>query len=79
MAMGGDSEYEPNDSRNVTGTASTADGRWTNDGGDPPEGVPDSNPATAQEAAKGSAKPKGGPGATRGKQAPPDQKYPAGA
>ncbi len=27
--MGGDSEYEPRDSRNVTGTASTPDGRWT--------------------------------------------------
>ena len=24
-------EYEPNDSRNVTGTASTPDGRWTRD------------------------------------------------
>lgn len=27
--MGGDSEYEPNDSRNVTGTARTPDGHWT--------------------------------------------------
>lgn len=77
--MGGDSEYEPNDSRNVTGTASTTDGRWTNGGDDPPEGVPDSNPATAQEAAKSSAKPKKGSKPTRGRQAPPDQKYPAGA
>lgn len=43
-------EYEPNDSRNVTGTASTPDGRWTNKDGKPPAGVPDSKPATAQDA-----------------------------
>lgn len=43
-------EYEPNDSRNVTGTASTPDGRWTNKAGKPPEGVPDSKPATAKDA-----------------------------
>jgi hypothetical protein len=29
--MGGDSEYEPNDSRNVTGTAHTPDARWSGD------------------------------------------------
>lgn len=29
-------EYEPEDSRNVTGTASTPDGRWTNVQGKPP-------------------------------------------
>lgn len=29
-------EYEPQDSRNVTGTASTPDGRWTNKDGKPP-------------------------------------------
>ncbi|MFA7603984.1 MAG: hypothetical protein WCY29_13320 [Novosphingobium sp.] len=29
--MGGDSEYEPRDSRNVTGTARTPDGRWSGD------------------------------------------------
>jgi hypothetical protein len=29
--MGGDSEYEPKDSRNVTGTAQTRDGRWSGD------------------------------------------------
>ncbi len=34
--MGGSSEYEPRDSRNVTGTASTRDGRWTNRAGLPP-------------------------------------------
>jgi hypothetical protein len=33
MARG---EYEPKDSRNVTGTASTDDGRWTNRDGTPP-------------------------------------------
>lgn len=33
MARG---EYEPKDSRNVTGTASTRDGRWTNRDGSPP-------------------------------------------
>lgn len=27
--MAGGGEYEPKDSRNVTGTASTPDGRWT--------------------------------------------------
>ncbi len=30
--MSGGGEYEPNDSRNVHGTASTPDGRWTNKG-----------------------------------------------
>lgn len=29
-------EFEPNDSRNVTGTASTPDGRWTAEGQQPP-------------------------------------------
>lgn len=29
--MGGDSEYEPNDSRNVTGEAHTKDARWSGD------------------------------------------------
>lgn len=29
--MGGDSEYEPKDSRNVTGEAATKDGRWSGD------------------------------------------------
>lgn len=29
-------EFEPNDSRNVTGTASTPDGRWTGQGQQPP-------------------------------------------
>lgn len=43
-------EYEPEDSRNVTGTASTPDGRWTNKNGKPPAGVPDSKPATAEDA-----------------------------
>lgn len=33
MARG---EYEPKDSRNITGTASTPDGRWTNTEGTPP-------------------------------------------
>jgi len=33
MAKG---DYEPKDSRNVTGTASTPDGRWTNTEGTPP-------------------------------------------
>jgi hypothetical protein len=43
-------EYEPDDSRNVTGTASTRDGRWTNRNGRPPAGVPEKNPARAEEA-----------------------------
>lgn len=30
--MSGGGEYEPGDSRNVHGTASTPDGRWTNTG-----------------------------------------------
>jgi hypothetical protein len=34
--MDGDSEYEPKDSRNVTGTAATPDGRWTNEDRKPP-------------------------------------------
>lgn len=69
-------EYEPRDSRNVTGTASTPDGRWTNTDGEPPEGVPDDNPATAEEAAEQSSlhdetgrRPKAGP----------TEKYPAGS
>lgn len=43
-------EYEPEDSRNVTGTASTPDGRWTNTEGKPPKGVPQEDPARAKEA-----------------------------
>jgi hypothetical protein len=44
-------ENEPNDSRNVTGTASTPDGRWTNTAGKPPKAVPQTDkPATAGEA-----------------------------
>jgi hypothetical protein len=38
-------EYEPRDSRNVTGTASTPDGRWTIDDAKPPKGVPDPEPS----------------------------------
>jgi hypothetical protein len=34
--MAGGGEYEPKDSRNVTGTASTPDGRWTNPSANPP-------------------------------------------
>jgi hypothetical protein len=34
--MAGRGEYEPKDSRNVTGTAATEDGRWTNREGTPP-------------------------------------------
>jgi hypothetical protein len=36
--MGGDSEYEPRDSRNVTGTAHTRDGRWSGDADKPGHG-----------------------------------------
>lgn len=54
-------EYEPDDSRNVTGTASTPDGRWTNKAGKPPPGVPDSNPASAKDAAVRPRKDKAGP------------------
>ena len=43
-------EYEPEDSRNITGTASTPDGRWTNSGRKPPVGVPDSKPVAAKDA-----------------------------
>lgn len=49
-------EYEPRDSRNVTGTASTPDGRWTGPANEMPEGVPDSQPFTAEEAASSPAK-----------------------
>ncbi|MDE2405146.1 MAG: hypothetical protein KGM17_10830 [Sphingomonadales bacterium] len=45
-------EYEPEDSRNITGTASTPDGRWTNAAGKPPKGVPQKHPASAGEAAE---------------------------
>ncbi|MFA7586048.1 MAG: hypothetical protein WCY11_07620 [Novosphingobium sp.] len=37
-------EYEPNDSRNVTGTASTRDGHWTNEAAKLPKGVPNPPP-----------------------------------
>ncbi|MEJ5976683.1 hypothetical protein WG901_08560 [Novosphingobium sp. PS1R-30] len=70
-------EYEPKDSRNVTGTAKTPDGRWTNEDEAPPEGVPDSNPATAEEAAA-NAPPKGGVERSAGVKVPPDQNHPAG-
>ena len=33
--MAGDSELEPKDSRNVTGTAHTPDGRWSGDAPEP--------------------------------------------
>ena len=36
--MGGDSEYEPRDSRNVEGTARTPDGRWSGDKSKPGHG-----------------------------------------
>ena len=35
--MAGGGEYEPKDSRNVTGTASTPDGRWTRKAAKPPK------------------------------------------
>ena len=41
-------EFEPNDSRNVTGTASTPDGRWTAQGQQPPEANGQSPQPTAQ-------------------------------
>lgn len=43
-------EYEPDDSRNVTGSASTRDGRWTNPDGKPPKGVPNHNSDRVKEA-----------------------------
>lgn len=36
--MGGDSEYEPRDSRNITGEASTPDGHFSGDRGKPGHG-----------------------------------------
>jgi hypothetical protein len=39
--MGGDSEYEPKDSRNVTGQAATRDGRWTSTEREPPRAAGD--------------------------------------
>lgn len=53
-------QYEPEDSRNITGTASTPDGRWTNKEGKPPAGVPDDKPADAEEAASASDQTKHG-------------------
>jgi len=43
-------EYEPEDARDITGTASTPDGRWTNRDGRPPKGVPNHNSDRAREA-----------------------------
>lgn len=50
--MAGSGEYEPKDSRNVTGTASTPDGRWTNQSGKPPNaaGTPDETDEDQDEA-----------------------------
>jgi len=36
--MAGGNELEPNDSRNVTGTARTPDGRWSGDAPEPGHG-----------------------------------------
>ena len=36
--------YEPEDSRNITGTKSTPDGRWTNKAKQAPKGVPSAKP-----------------------------------
>jgi hypothetical protein len=43
-------EYEPDDSRNVTGTASARDGHWTHRNGRPSTGVSEKSPARAKEA-----------------------------
>lgn len=43
-------ELEPEDSRNITGTAKTPDGRWTNKARKIPKGVPDEKPFDADEA-----------------------------
>lgn len=43
-------EYEPEDSRNITGTEVTEDGRWTDQAGKPPKGVPSEKPMKAKEA-----------------------------
>lgn len=45
-------EYEPEDSRNVTGTADTPDGHWTPTGKAPPKGVPPQHPTKADPAAE---------------------------
>lgn len=42
-------EYEPNDSRNVTGTASTPDGRWTGQAANDPTRQDRQSPARAQQ------------------------------
>lgn len=52
-------EYEPEDSRNVTGTATTPDGRWTGQGARPPL-------ANGQEPAEGADASMPGQGAQRG-------------
>lgn len=46
-------EFEPNDSRNVTGTASTPDGRWTAQGKEPPLAGGQSPQAGAQQGGEG--------------------------
>ena len=48
-----DSELAPNDQRNVTGTAKTPDGHWTDNQAKPPRGVPQDEPVSAGEAAQG--------------------------
>lgn len=42
-------EYEPNDSRNVTGTASTPDGRWTGQAANDPTRQDMQSPARSQQ------------------------------
>lgn len=74
--MGGDSEYEPNDSRNVTGTARTPDARWSGDKPKPGHGgeyePQDSRNVTGTAPDKAGSDPGAGDNRERGK-APEDE------
>ncbi len=52
--MAGGGEYEPKDSRNVTGTASTPDGRWTKQSKNEPnaKGAPNGPDEASEETAE---------------------------
>ena len=48
-------ELAPGDTRNVTGTASTPDGHWTDPQVQTPRGVPQPDPFSAEDAAQGAS------------------------
>lgn len=52
-------EYEPNDSRNVTGTGASQDGRWTNQDGKTPDAAGQPQQQGSQSGQQGGTQPSG--------------------